>query len=84
MSKETKVDKAIIALNAIDKLSELKEPRNALFTGLLHCNDKLKRELPIDKQQIIGAHFDAVFSPAKSTRSVPTIPSKIKASGIMA
>ena len=32
----------------------------------------------------MGAHFDAVFSPAKSTRSVPTIPSKIKASGIMA
>ena len=33
---------------------------------------------------MIGAHLDAVFSPAKSTRRVPTIPSKIKASGIMA
>ena len=33
MSKETKVDKAIIALNAIAKLSELKDPRNALSTG---------------------------------------------------
>jgi len=32
----------------------------------------------------MGAHFDAVFSPAKSTRRVPTIPIKIKASGIMA
>ena len=32
----------------------------------------------------MGAHFYAVFSPAKSTRSVPKIPSKIKASGIMA
>ena len=49
MSKETKVDKAIIALNAIAKLSELKEPRNALFTGWLHCKAKLKRELPIDR-----------------------------------
>ena len=44
MSKETKVDKAIIALNASDKLSELKEPRNALFTGLLHCKAKLIRD----------------------------------------
>ena len=49
MSKETKVDKAIIALNAIDKLSELKDPRNALSTGLLQCKAKLRRELPIDK-----------------------------------
>jgi len=49
MSKETKVDKDIIALNAIAKLSELKDPRNALSTGLLHCNAKLTRELPIDK-----------------------------------
>ena len=49
MSKETKVDKAIIALNAIAKLSELKDPRNALSTGLLHCKAKLKREPPIDK-----------------------------------
>jgi len=49
MSKETKVDKAIIALNAIAKLSELKDPRNALSTGLLHCKAKLRRELPIDK-----------------------------------
>ena len=32
----------------------------------------------------MGAHFDAVFSPAKSTRRVPTTPNKIKASGIMA
>ena len=43
------VDKEIIALNAIAKLSELKDPRNALSTGLLHCNAKLTRELPIDK-----------------------------------
>ena len=49
ISKDTKVDKEIIALNAIAKLSELKDPRNALSTGLLHCNAKLTRELPIDK-----------------------------------
>ena len=49
MSKETKVDKALMALNALAKLSELQEPRNALFTGLLHCRAKHKRELPIDK-----------------------------------
>ena len=49
MSNDTKVDKDIIALNAIAKLSELKDPRNALSTGLLHCKAKLRRELPIDK-----------------------------------
>ena len=32
----------------------------------------------------MGAHFEAVFSPARSTRRVPTIPSKMKASGIIA
>jgi len=36
MSNDTRVDKAMIDLNAIAKLSELKEPRNALLTGLLH------------------------------------------------
>ena len=41
MSKDTKVDKDIIALNAIAKLSELKDPRKALSTGLLHCKAKL-------------------------------------------
>ena len=46
MSKEIRVDSAIIDLNAIAKLSELKEPRNALFTGLLHCKARLTRELP--------------------------------------
>ena len=49
ISKDTKVDKEIIDLNAIAKLSELKDPRNALSTGLLHCKAKLRRELPIDK-----------------------------------
>ena len=32
----------------------------------------------------MGAHFEAVFSPAKSTISVPTMPIKTKASGIIA
>ena len=46
MSKEIRVDSAIIDLNAMAKLSELKEPRNAVFTGLLHCRARLIRELP--------------------------------------
>lgn len=46
MSKEIRVDSAIIDLNAIAKLSELKDPRKALFTGLLHCKARLIRELP--------------------------------------
>ena len=33
---------------------------------------------------MIGAHLEAVFSPAKSTIKVPTIPNKMKASGIIA
>ena len=46
MSKEIRVDSAIIDLKAIAKVSELKEPRNALPVGLLHCIARLIRELP--------------------------------------
>ena len=46
MSKEIRVDNAMIDLNAIARLSELKEPRNALLTGLVHCKARLMRELP--------------------------------------
>ena len=50
MSKETKVDKAIIDLNAIDRLSALNEPRNELLTGLLHCKAKqylASKDIPV-------------------------------------
>ena len=46
MSKQIRVDSAIIDLNAIARLSELNEPRNAILTGLLHCKARLIRELP--------------------------------------
>ena len=49
MSKDIRVDNAMIDLKAIAKLSELKEPRNALLIGLLHCKARLIRELPNEK-----------------------------------
>ena len=36
ISREIRVDKATIALNAIARLSELKEPRNEILTGFVH------------------------------------------------
>ena len=49
ISKEIRVDRAIIDLNAIAKLSELKAPINASLTGLLHCKERLIRELANEK-----------------------------------